>query len=204
MSGGNLTQASTLANEVGKAEVAQLTKGREEFVSAGNAAKNIVNMQGLIKGMPDSAFGAGADIKQGVNKVLEAIGAKPAPLTAKMDELRSMAGNNMIERIRALAPVTEEDVKLMKGIVGSETNTKVALQKILEIASDSAVRARSRHTEFVKSFAKHPGVQADAGFEERWAPSAVITPSASFTGDQPPTGDTGRPPPLDWNNYPPR
>ena len=53
--------------------------------------------------MPDSAFGAGADIKQGVNKILESVGAKPAATTSTGDALRAEAGKNMVEKMRILA-----------------------------------------------------------------------------------------------------
>jgi hypothetical protein len=180
LQGGNTTPASTRENELSKAEVKQLETGREEYKQGINSLGNIANVQNRLARLPDSKFGTLAEARNWVNKTAELFGGKPLPETSDMEGLHTGVGNQLIEKVRALAPVTEEDVKVMKGIVGSEGNTKRALSQIMDVAAQAAMRKMGQHEQFVEGFSKQPGI--DPGFKQRWIPDYSVGGDRSIPG----------------------
>lgn len=191
--GGNTTPQADREKALAAADVEQLKLGREEYRGAITGLGNVTRMERQIATIDPSKFGSAADFRNGANKVLEFFGGKPQPATATMEQIHAGLGNVLLEKIRALAPVTKEDVAEMQRIVGTEGNTQRALQAILAIAKQSYLRKMEQHEQFVSGFAKMPGV--DAGFRERWLPS--MTNSGMAPGESVPTAPGSR----DWDKY---
>lgn len=174
--GGNTTPINTRENALTGADVKQLEEGRKQYLSDLTGLGNISQLETDIHGVDPSKFGTLAEFRVAANKAIAALGGKPVPDNATMEAIHATAGNQLIEKVRALAPVTEEDVKLMKSIVGSEGNTKAALEKILDIASRSKMNALQRHRDFVESFAREQGVSPEV--VQRYAPDFKIGPAS--------------------------
>lgn len=183
--GGNATPVNVRENELSKADVKQLETGRDEYKQSITSLGNLVAAQNRLKQIPDSKFGTLAEFRNWANKTTELFGGKQLPATSNMEALHTAVGNSLIEKVRALAPVTEEDVKIMKDIVGTEGNTKRALDSIIQVAIQGPLRKMGQHEQFVNAFAQQPGI--DPGFKDRWVPGFSVGGDSSVPGASPKT-----------------
>jgi hypothetical protein len=166
LTGGNVTPAIKREELGAGADMKQLEAGKKEATDAVGALQAVATAQDLVRQIPDQALGSLSDLRLFVNKGIQALGGKPLAEGSNVEQLKGALGNIMLEKIRALAPVTTEDVKIMQNILGSNTNTKEALGQMLNYAEQKYTRSISTHNNFVGSLAKEQGIGPD--FANRW------------------------------------
>lgn len=140
-----------VAQHFGKEKIDELVKGREDAQKAIEGGQIIADMMAQTQEIPPQYFGPAAPIQQFVNQLNGIFGLKIDTNAVKAERLASLAGERMIERIRMLAPVTDDDVNRMQSIVGSPRgNTKEGLQEVLQIAMQATARKLERHNRSVR------------------------------------------------------
>lgn len=172
--GGNVTPASK--REVGLAEedIKNLGEGLKVYREGLKGIGNIAQLQTDIQGLDPDKFGTFSGFRNGVSKFVELLGGKKLSDTASMESIHSSVGNAMIAKVKVFAPVSEKEISVMQDIVGSESNTKRALERILDVAAAAIERDQlGPHRKFVESFAREPGVSREV--IQRYAPDYKIT-----------------------------
>ena len=160
MTGGNVTQESTARKQIGEQTAKKAAEGYDKANESLASLKNISQArQELQTKVNPALLGAGSDIKLGLIKAAGAMGLS-VPSTASVETLNSLMGNLMIEKIRALAPVTKDDIDEMKRIIGSSSNTYEALNQMLDLAERRSGQVISTHNKFVEGAIKEPGGEA--------------------------------------------
>lgn len=157
ISGGNVTPATKLESQIGEASVKKLESGSLEAKDAINGLQAVARAQTLIQGLDPVALGSFANLRLQANKVIQGLGGKPLPEGAKIEELNGAVGQLLLNKIRLLAPVTKEDIATMERIIGSTSNTKVALESMLDYAARVFARSIEGHNKFVEGVAGQPG-----------------------------------------------
>lgn len=181
--GGNVS--TTRAKEIKDAETtfAELKKGREDYNKNTSTLSHIAQAEYELSRLPEGKLGIFSWFRNNVSKFGEAIGLEKLESTGGLEALHAALGNLTLEKVRALAPVTQTDVDMMRSIAGSESNTKRALEQILLIAAKAAARELSFHRDFVRNSAPDLSQNPDA-FLQKWAPDFRVGP-AEYGGDTP-------------------
>ena len=138
--GGETSTVKAMENLVAGADVDQLKSGLKDYNSAGGDPAYHRQYADYDKGYARLCLRRRSSIKQGVNKILEAVKTAGRATTSTGDALRAEAGKNMVEKMRILAPVDDKDIAKMESIVGTVRDTKQALSQILEIGQAAANR----------------------------------------------------------------
>lgn len=162
LSGGNITPPdvkvkTALEEALGAGAVRQLETGKTQAQDALQGLKAVAKARSLVQGLDPTALGTFSNLRLAANKAIEGLGGKALPETASVQELNGALGQVLIGSIRALAPVTKEDVVQMQAILGSTTNTKQALEGMLAYMENKYGTTLSQHQEMVESIMNRPG-----------------------------------------------
>lgn len=160
--------------ELQKIDTAALPKNKEAMEKNWTTLSVLGRAETLLNRLPPGTLGNLAGIKIAANQLGSSLGFRINPNITNMEELHSSLGHQMLEKIRALAPVTEEDVAMMQGIIGSEKNTEQALRGILRIAQEATQRDIISKNRFVRDLEGQEGYPSDL---TRWK-SFYQTPPA--------------------------
>jgi hypothetical protein len=179
-----------------------LEKGRADYLANGGRMRTILQLQEDLKQIDEANFGTGATARNMVNKTLEALGGKKLDSTAGIETAAAELGRLMLGgELKQLYPVTDTDIRIMRGILGSEGMTKRSLERIMGVLQDSVANEMQLHTQFVKNV-ELPEKMSQEKFMERYAPSFTWTPKQTLPGvPEPPVGP--RPATRETGPHPP-
>jgi hypothetical protein len=137
-----------------------------------------------MKTIPEAEFGFAGPLKTTIGKVGEALGFAGLTSTSSKESLTAVLGNLTLQKVRALAPVTEHDLDEIKRIIGSEGMTKRSVARVMEIMQNATEAEMKRHiqqVDIVSEKIKDP-TQRDQ-FKRAWhpdyIPNLVPTPGGS-------------------------
>jgi len=181
--GGNVSVQNTRENALSQEDMKTLGEGRKSYFENMQTLTNINQIQTDIADMDPAKFGSFAEFRMHANRFAEVLGGKKTDDNAGIEAIKANLGNLMIAKVRALAPVTKEDVKMMNEIIGSEGNTKRALERILDVGAASAARQMKQHRTFVENLSQQPGI--DVGMIQRYAPDYNIQSLPPMGGGNP-------------------
>lgn len=164
-SGSVTPPAAKVRSKIDDAKIGEITdKFQEKKTRLLEGGQNLADLQTQIEKMDPTSFSWGANWKVGVNKLASMLGVSLDPKLVeqaqRIEAGNSILGERMIERIRMLAPVTEDDVQRMQKIVGDfGANTKGALEAIIAYAMSKVHQQIEQHNDAVA------GVEGREGYE---------------------------------------
>lgn len=167
------TVPAKLEEQLNAADLKTLEKGREGYTLSISALSNLNQLRADMAKIPADKFGSFSGLRNEMNKLIELFGGTKLAETAGIEQVQARTGEFLLDRIKALYPVTDKDITIMKGILGSEGMTKRSLEKVVQYAQSRVEREMSQHTEFVKNFQLPQNVNRDQ-FERRYLPSFKI------------------------------
>lgn len=171
IAGGTTTPPAKISEMLGGSMVKQLEEGKKDYLENTTRAQTIGQIRSQLSAIPEDAFGTASGFRNSMAKVGELLGGKKLSETADMQVLATETGKLVLEQVRKLAPVTEEDVKLMQKIVADQGMSKRALEQVMDIADAATQRAMNRHRATVSAFPipEGSGVTREA-LEQTYAP----------------------------------
>lgn len=113
--------------ELDKSGIGQLEKSKEMLAGARSTVASTVRAVELLNKGADA--GGGASPRQALRQLGAAFGVQ-IPITGLTAELRSQLGEKLLANIRALAPVTANDVVVMERLLGSIDTDPNALREL--------------------------------------------------------------------------
>lgn len=168
------------------ANIKKLEKDTPEYIANQDKIMNIRQIKSDMAALPDKNFGAIAGFRNTLNKITELLAPGNAlPETSGIEAVQSQAGKLMLGDVRALAPVTEEDVKIIRSIVGSEGMTKRGLGHVMEVLEAATQRALNRHGKFVEDMQSTLPKNVDKeAFGRMYAPTTSTQPPIPPAGSE--------------------
>jgi hypothetical protein len=178
-----LQPGKTFNQDLQKADIAELVKGKDEGEKAMAGLQLNANAQTLLSKIPDEQFGALGGIRVFGNQILQSLGGEPLPASVKLETLSSTLGETMLANLRLFAPVSDSDKAEMKQIAGSIGNTKAGLQAMLDLQAKILSQKVNRGNKFATSLQGQDGYPDDL---TRWMTLG------SRTGEAPPSGQPAK------------
>lgn len=144
MAGGQLGTQTQQA--FGEAKIKELTEGKKEAQKALAGGQQITDMMARVQAIPAKNFGPQAPVQNLVHLISSALGIEVDPNMVNVEGLNALTGQRLLEQIRLLAPVSDDDAKRLAAIIGSgRTNTKEGLLEVLNIAMLANMRKLQEH-----------------------------------------------------------
>lgn len=175
--GGNI--ATSRAKEIKEADatIDELKKGREGYIKDVSSMGHLAQAEYELSKTPENALGMLSWFKTNMSKLGELIGANKLDSTASIEQIRSTLGNLSLEKARIVAPVSDNDWEKIREIMGTEANTKRALEGIIRVMQTATARNLGVYRDFVRSTAKDPDIAKNPdAFLQKWAPDFRIDP----------------------------
>ena len=174
MAGGQLGTQTQQA--FGEAKIKELTEGKKEAQKALVNGQQLTDMMARVQAISAKNFGPQAPVQNLVHLISSALGMEVDPNMVNMEGLNALTGQRLLEQIRLLAPVSDDDAKRLAAIIGSgRTNTKEGLLEVLNIAMLANMRKLQEHNGNVESLISSakgknlPGYDlADTYYVENW------------------------------------
>jgi hypothetical protein len=144
------TANTILPNKIGEIPIDATNKDLIKWKEVFDDSRNVLaNNQRAIQAIEAGAQAGGfQDIKQTVRKVIQALGGDPKGLS-ETEDLNQALGDAVLESIRKLAPVTNEDLKFVKDIKGSINTDPQALIKALSYTSAAAIKTMHNFNDYL-------------------------------------------------------
>lgn len=126
---------TAVLRSLAEGDVSSLKKEEEELR---NGAINIATMEAAKQHIPKAITGAFPDARLNFARGLEMIfpDLEISDKIINSQDFDAKMGDILLQNIRKLAPVTNEDVGILKGIIGSRANNPNALVDILTFAQN--------------------------------------------------------------------
>lgn len=118
---------------------------KEAKLALGTLNSNRTAMEALNEG---AQAGGTEGVKQAIRKIAQGFGI-PNSETAPTETLAMALGNNLLENARRLAPVTENDLKLLQQILGSVNTDPTALQTAFAVYNALAYKSLQDYQRYV-------------------------------------------------------
>ena len=144
--GGNVTPDRVGEQALERQAAEQVMGSFKESHTAALDAKNVLKNVSIMGDMLNQGAKTGplTDVKLYVAKLGETFGL-PIDPDAPTEIALSTLGEQMLADIRKLAPVTQEDIKVVQKIKGGSVTGEAALRALLKIAEQKAADAIVRH-----------------------------------------------------------
>lgn len=164
-----------------------LEEGAKRYDEGVNTLETISTVKAQMATIPAGRFGSLADWRLAVNRFLEMAGGAKAPETAGLEAINSALGGLVLDKIRLVAPVTEQDIKFVERIQGTTTMSKETLEQVLNYLEKRTVRQMERQTKLAKKYGsatQDPSLLPDL-MREMYAPDFSVTASEPITSRMP-------------------
>lgn len=153
----NLNTTTTGANELAKGAVANL---QESYKTAKDLPQVYSGLQ-QARQFLDAGVKAGSasDAAMQISKASEALGLGPVdPTIANTETFRAKLANQVLEKVKALKPASDTDIKYAKEASGANLQLSLqALNNLLDSATAATVNTYRRHSQLYDSMQGRPG-----------------------------------------------
>jgi hypothetical protein len=177
LTGGNVTPARAKDIKEAEATIEELKKGMEGYRKDVATMSNIAQAEYELSKAPENALGIASWFRNNLSKAAELIGLEKTGAVPTLEKLHQALGNLTIDKVRLLAPVSDSDFAKLQNILGTESNTKRALEGMMQIMATATARNMGLHRDFVRASAQDPEMTKNPdAFLQKWAPDFRIDP----------------------------
>ena len=166
---GNQTPEADLTKGINTDMVKTLTEGRKGYVDNAERLVKIGQIRSDLATTPEDKFGSFAPFRNEINKFTELLGAQKKGDTAQVEKLQANLSSMVLDKIRLLAPVTEQDIAFVQQVVGTVGMTKRGLEMIMDRLEQATTRDMSRHENMIKDFPVPPQISRES-FNKHYIP----------------------------------
>lgn len=151
---GDVTTQKTFENLDAAAQIKLVEAGVKVWEQNQSNLATISQAREEMKQIPEQEFGFFGPAKTVIGKVGEALGFQGLTSTSSKESLEAVLGNLTLQKVRALAPVTEQDLIEIKKIIGSTGMTKRSMERVMDIMQNATEAEMKRHVNQVKTVAE--------------------------------------------------
>jgi hypothetical protein len=194
ISGGNVTPIDTKIQLAGvDTDLKRISEGQEGYQKNLNSFAQLSRAETLTRAIDPAKLGPLADVRQFLSILPQLWGGQLDPSSQQYQALASALGQNLVDIIRAFAPVSNVDAQRALQIAGSTGNTQEALLAIITAARENKARDLAMYEKFVGSVANQYPQLGGEEFRRRWVQDKWQNPD-DFLQMGPGTGPSSRPP----------